>query len=333
MKKRAMFIGNESRINDVYNSQIQEELSTIADFYPAVIHKDNLDEHAAALRTIEIAFSTWGMPSLSREEIQRYFPNLKALFYAAGSVQNFARPFLQQDIAVVSAWAANAVPVAEYTAAQIVLANKGFFQSALNCKTKRRESSKYARSFPGNWNAKVGILGAGMIGKKVIEFLKPYQLEIHVFDPYLPDSAAQKLGVQKKELSEIFSQCHTISNHLANLPATVGILNRTHFELMLPNATFINTARGLQVVEADLIQALRAVPTRTAVLDVTYPEPVQPESDLLKLDNVILTPHIAGSNPSEVTRMAQYIVEEFRRYLQQEALQYQVTLTMLETMA
>lgn len=333
MKKRAIFIGHEERIQAVYNSQIQEELSIFADFYPTVIDQDNLEEHAAALRTIEVAFSTWGMPSLSQEEIQHYFPNLKALFYAAGSVQKFARPFLQRDITVVSAWAANAVPVAEYTAAQIVLANKGFFQSALMCKTERRESSRYARTFPGNWNARVGILGAGMIGKKVIELLQPYQLEIDVFDPFLPDAMAQKLNVRKNDLQSIFSQCHTISNHLANLPATVGILNKEHFELMLPNATFINTARGLQVVEDDLVNALRAVPTRTAVLDVTYPEPVRMDSDLLKLDNVILTPHIAGSNPSEVARMAQYIVEEFQRYLQQEALQYQVTLSMLETMA
>ncbi|MFC6452859.1 hydroxyacid dehydrogenase [Paenibacillus vulneris] len=333
MKKRAIFIGNEARIHGVYNSHIQEELRTLADFYPAIIHKDNLEEHAAALRTIEVAFSTWGMSLLTREEIQHYLPNLKALFYAAGSVQSFARPFLHQNVTVVSAWAANAVPVAEYTAAQIVLANKGFYQSARMCKSNRREASIYAKTFPGNWNARVGILGAGMIGKKVIELLKPYQVNIDVFDPFLPEAAAHKLGVQKKELTAIFSECHTISNHLANLPATVGMLNKEHFDLMLPNATFINTARGLQVVEEDLARALRDVPTRTAVLDVTYPEPVRPDSELLQLDNVILTPHIAGSNPSEVTRMAQYIVEEFRRYLHQEALQYQVTLPMLETMA
>ncbi|WP_028552730.1 hydroxyacid dehydrogenase [Paenibacillus sp. UNC451MF] len=333
MKKRAMFLGSEIRIKDVYNDSIQQELSTLADLYPIVVNKDNVEEHAASLRTIEVAFSSWGMPTFNREEIQKYFPNLKALFYAAGSVQNFARPFLHQDITIVSAWAANAVPVAEYTAAQIVLANKGFFQSALRCKTHRRDASRYAKSFPGNFNARVGILGAGMIGRKVIELLKPYQLEIDVFDPFLSDAAAQKLNVHKKELKEIFTHCHTISNHLANLPATVGILNKEHFELMLPYATFINTARGLQVVEEDLIRALRTVPTRTAVLDVTYPEPAQPESELLTLDNVILTPHIAGSNPSEVTRMAEYVLDEFRRYLQQEELHYQVSLKMLETMA
>lgn len=333
MNKRAVFLGREQQIAGVYKASILAELAELADVYPEVVSEDNLEEHAAALRTVEVAFSTWGMPPLSQDKIRRYLPNLKALFYAAGSVQHFARPFLHSDVIVVSAWAANAVPVAEYTAAQIVLANKGFFQSALTCKDNRKEASTYARSFPGNYNAKVGIIGAGMIGKMVIELLSPYHLEILVFDPFLPDSAADRLKVRKTGLKEVFSQCQTISNHLANLPATVGMLNKTHFDLMLPNATFINTARGLQVVEPDLVDALRTVPTRTALLDVTYPEPIRQDNELLKLDNVILTPHIAGSNPNETERMARYVVDEFRRYLQQEALQYQISLAMLETMA
>ncbi|MFE5320411.1 hydroxyacid dehydrogenase [Paenibacillus sp. NPDC056579] len=333
MKKRAVFLGRKQQIEGVYSVTSRSQLAELADVYPEVVNEDNVEEHAAALKKVEVAFSTWGMPTFSQENIRRYLPNLKALFYAAGSVQRFARPFLHSDIIVVSAWAANAVPVAEFTAGQIVLANKGFFQSAMRSKEARSEASRYARSFPGNYNAKVGIIGAGMIGKKVIELLKPYQLDLIVFDPFLSDAAAEQLNVRKTGLVELFTQCHTISNHLANLPATVGMLNKTHFDRMLPNATFINTARGQQVVESDLIEALRAVPTRTALLDVTYPEPVRPDSELLKLDNVILTPHIAGSNPAETDRMARYVIEEFRRYLQQEKLQYQVSLAMLETMA
>ena len=64
---------------------------------------------------------------LTEEQIAEYLPSLKAVFYAAGSVQAFARPFLNRGIQVFSAWAANAVPVAEYTVAQIILAGKGFY--------------------------------------------------------------------------------------------------------------------------------------------------------------------------------------------------------------
>ncbi|TVY11370.1 hydroxyacid dehydrogenase [Paenibacillus cremeus] len=333
-KMQAMFIGRAETIQSVYRPGVRDELHQLADFYPIVISRENLAEHGSALKSMEVAFSTWGMPALEEDEIRHYLPNLKALFYAAGSVQSFARPFLHCGVTVVSAWAANAVPVAEYTAAQIVLANKGFFQSAQLYKHQnRQEAAGYANAFPGNYNAKVGIIGAGMIGRKVIELLKPYELEILVFDPFLSDEVAARLNVTKVGLTDLFSQCQTISNHLANLPETVGILNKEQFDRMLPYATFINTGRGKQVVEPDLISALRDVPTRTAILDVTFPEPVHRESELLKLDNVILTPHIAGSNGTEVERMAKYAMEEFRRYVQEEAMQYQVSLKMLETMA
>ena len=333
MTMKAAFFGSKKTIGQVYSQRVVEQLKTLAEFVPHTINQDNLEEHAQTLRSVEVGFSTWGMPSLSEEEIRRYLPNLRVLFYGAGSVQRFARPFLACGIDVVSAWAANAIPVAEFTVAQIVLANKGFHQAAMLCKRNRAEAMKYTDSFPGNWGAKVGIIGAGMIGKKVIEMLKPYNLDIYVYDPFLDDETAVRLNVKKGSLTDIFSQCQTISNHVADLPATVGMLNRAHFDIMLPNATFINTGRGRQVVEEDLIAALKAVPTRTAILDVTYPEPVHPDSEFLKMDNVILTPHMAGSKSLEVERMAEYMLEEYRRYLNGEPLLYKVSLKMLETMA
>ena len=172
-----------------------------------------------------------------------------------------------------------------------------------------------------------------MIGTKVIEFLKPFNVQVLVYDPFLSDERAEELGVKKATLKEIFSQCQTISNHIANLPATVGMLNKEHFNCMLPNATFINTGRGAQVVKEDLIAALKEVPTRTAVLDVTDPEPPAPESEFYKMENVILTSHIAGSMGKEMERMGCYIAEEFERYIKGEKLKYSVTLKMLETMA
>jgi phosphoglycerate dehydrogenase-like enzyme len=96
---------------------------------------------------------------------------------------------------------------------------------------------------------------------------------------------------------------------------------------------FINTGRGAQVVEEDLARALIAEPGRTALLDVTYPEPPAEDSLLRKLDNVLLTPHIAGSMGAEVARMGEYMVEECRRYVNGEPLQFEVTPAMLPTMA
>lgn len=324
---------NRELINRVYTPESISRISEYAVIYPELIDKGNLEKHKAFLQDVEVVFATWGMSALSEAEIAQYLPRLKAVFYAAGTVQAFARPFLNRGILVASAWAANAIPVAEYTLSQILLANKGFFQNSRITKKDYSAARAYSDSFTGNYSTKVGILGAGMIGSKVIELLKPFNIEVLVYDPFLSEERAENLCVRKSTLEEIFSQCQTISNHIANLPSTVGLLNRQHFNAMLPNATFINTGRGAQVVEEDLVEALTSEPSRTAILDVTDPEPPVPGSVLLEMENVILTSHIAGSMGREVERMACYMADEFIRYSKGEELTYRVTLKMLDTMA
>jgi phosphoglycerate dehydrogenase-like enzyme len=335
MQKKAIFLADQDNImiERVFDESVMEKLNRYVEFYPEWINRDNAGTHAVDLDQVEIAFSTWGIPLFTAEELTRYLPNLKILFYGAGTVQRFAREFISSKCMVVSSWAANAVPVAEYTAAQIILANKGFYQTAVRYKRDYGESKQTAKIYPGNYGARVGILGVGMIGRKVIELLKPYELIIDVFDPFLSDATAVELGVRKTDLLDIFTNCDTITNHLANLPTTVGMMNKQHFDRMKPHATFINTGRGAQVVEEDLIRALREVPTRTAILDVTHPEPVLADSGFLQLENVYLTPHIAGSMNREVARMGHYAAEECERYCRGTPLQYQVTLEMLKTMA
>lgn len=287
-----------------------------------------------AFRDAEYVFSTWGMPSFSENEIKECLPSLKAVFYGAGSVQSFARPFLNCGVRVFSAWAANAVPVAEYTVAQIILANKGFFGSSRLAKTKNREAARnYHGSYTGNYDAKVGIIGAGMIGKLVIGMLKTYRLEVLVFDPFLPDEKADELGVKKVSLETVFRECTVVSNHLADNYQTKGMLDGRLFESMPPYSTFINTGRGAQVVEDDLIRVLKERPDVTALLDVTDPEPPEGDSDFYTLPNCILTPHIAGSSGNEVRRMGEYMKEEYESLVGNKPCKYEVTLEMLKTMA
>jgi phosphoglycerate dehydrogenase-like enzyme len=335
MRKALFLVQGERRgwIKRVYPADTVDRIRQYTDLPVEILDREDLEIRREELRGTEFVFSTWGMPALSETEIARCLPQLKAVFYAAGTVQGFARPFLNRGITVVSAWAANAVPVAEYTLAQILLANKGFAQNARKAQTGYAAARAFSENFPGNFFTKVGILGAGMIGTKVIELLKPFHLEVMVYDPFLPAERAVSLGVAKASLAEVFAQCQTISNHIANLPATIGLLDRASFNLMLPSATFINTGRGAQVVEADLALALKSVPTRTAILDVTDPEPLDPGNELLRLENVVLTTHLAGSMGREVERMGAYMAEEFIRFIEGKTLRYAVTMEMLETMA
>jgi DNA-binding transcriptional MerR regulator len=167
----------------------------------------------------------------------------------------------------------------------------------------------------------------------IINMLKQYNLAVLVFDPFLPDERAEELGVTKASLETIFAQCQVVSNHLANNEQTKGMLNGALFEKMLPYATFLNTGRGAQVVEADLIKVLKERPDLMAILDVTFPEPPEQNSELYTLENCILTPHIAGSSGNEVRRMGEYMEAEYQSFIQNHPCKYEVTLEMLKTMA
>ena len=299
------------------------------------LSRDDVLSGAAA--DAEAIFSSWGMPPLSEDEIARHLPRLRALFYAAGSVQAFARPFLARGIRVCSAWRENAVPVAEFAVSQILLANKGFFQACRRNRSEaaHREAHRFFSAFPGNFDCRVGLLGCGSIGRLVAEELRRHRLEVLVFDPFLTDEAASSLGVQKASLEEIFATCQTVSNHLANNERTKGMLDWSLFSKMPRNATFINTGRGAQVVEADLARALAEEPGRTAVLDVTWPEPPPAGHPFYDLPNVFLTPHMAGSSGLEVRRMGEAMLEECRAWRADPAAATPrvVTVPMLETMA
>ncbi len=331
---KSILFGVADPINKVYPNSVKLALQSEAGLQSEIITKQDLEEARPNLVDTHFIFSTWGMPALGEDAIRLYFPKLEAVFYAAGSVQGFARPFLSSGVRVFSAWKANAVPVAEYTLAQILLANKNFYACARYETAGDHDSAQAVKAqILGNYRCKVGIIGAGMIGKMVAQLLKQHDLEVLVFDPFLPDDKAMELGVKKVPLERIFEECQTISNHLANNPQTFGIFDYALFNRMLPGSVFINTGRGAQVVEPDLARLLKERPDVTAVLDVTFPEPPEPGHPFYSLPNVILTPHIAGSIGNEFERMSLYMLEEYRRFTRGEPCFYEVTEEMLKTMA
>ena len=336
-KKQAIFFNDDSwRFPVLYPEALRARIRALADFPDEIYSSKDLDDPALAglFARTRVIFSSWGMPALTEKQIEAHFPNLEAVYYAAGTVQYFARPFLKRGVRVFSAWAANGVPVVEFTVAQIVLAGKGYFQSLRRYRERDRKAAfAYTMSLPCNYNIRVGILGAGVIGREVMARLKAYQYEVLAYDPYVSDEVLSSLGAKRASLEEIFSTCQIISNHVANLPATVGMIDGKLLHSMLPNAAFINTGRGAQVVESELIAALKACPDRTALLDVTWPEPPEEGSEFYTLPNVFLTPHIAGSQNNEWARMALYMVEEFERTEDHLPVRYEVTEKMLETMA
>lgn len=332
---KAVFLNDSYQIERVYPDELRSRMAALMDLHPEPIRSDGFEDNKAVLRSAEAIFSTWGMPALSEEQIAAWLPNLKIVFYGAGSVQHFARPFLRRGVRVVSAWAANAVPVAEFTASLVCLCLKGFFPAHHLARDDWREASAVAGRHPGGYRATVGLLGLGMIGRGVAERIRGFDVTVIAYDPYAPDSLFESLGVQRAEtLTHVFAGSDVVSNHIANLPATQEMIRYEHFSVMKEYGAFINTGRNAQVHVPGLVRALTEAPTRTAVLDVTDPdEPPQPGNPLLALPNVYLTPHMAGATGNEVWRMAEYMLDEYKRYRAGEKLKWEVTEKMLETMA
>ena len=329
---KAIYLNNnEATVRRVFAERQRERLSRLAEIDGAVYGAQAVC--GGGFEDAEVAFSTWGMPELSAEEIAKYLPSLKEVYYAAGSVQSFARPFLERGIRVFSAWQANAVPVARYTVAQILLAVKGYFRVQPACRYSRQAAHELFDRYPGSYEVRVGLLGCGAIGRRVAQLLAGMDMEILVYDPFLSEAQAAELGVRKAEMDEVFATCEVVSNHLANLPETVGIIKREHLLSMPPYSTFINTGRGPQLSEQDLFDMLSQDTTRTALLDVMTEEGQSVSKPLNQLENCLITPHIAGSSGREVRRMADYMLDAFEKVRAGEPCSYEVSLDMLRTMA
>ena len=334
MMKAIFLCEKESTLRSVYSVEVTERLKSTAGICDKVFCKKDVLEALENFAQTEYVFSTWGMPSFTKEEIKTLFPSLKCVFYAAGTVQKFARPFIECGVSIFSAWAANAVPVSEYTLSQILLSNKGFFAHAREMKARNLALCREMKEkYPGNYSERVGLIGVGMIGSMVAKRLREYDLRVCAYDPFLSDERARALGVERCSLEEVFSSCRVVSNHLADNEQTRGMLDYSLFSRMMPYSTFINTGRGAQVVEEDLVRVLSEREDITALLDVTYPEPSPEGHPFYALPNCILTPHIAGSLARETHRMAEYMIEEFHRYQSSEPTLYRVSEEMLATMA
>jgi D-3-phosphoglycerate dehydrogenase len=161
----------------------------------------------------------------------------------------------------------------------------------------------------------VGLIGYGHIGTKVVRLLKPFGCRILVCDPYVPLSAEDRAdGVEQVDLDALLTQSNVVSLHARVTEETKGFLAAPQFARMKKGAYFINTARGPMVNYDDLYQALKSRHVRGAMLETFWLEPPPPDSPLLKLDNVTLTPHIAGASTTTVRIAARMIAEEIRRH-------------------
>ena len=281
-------------------------------------------EGRALLREADILLTGWGCPLID-DSVLNHAPRLKYVLHAAGSVKHhIGDACWKRGIQVSSAADANAIPVAEYTVAMIILANKRVLQIARALHTTRTEVLP-EQLFPdmGNYRKRVGIIGASKIGRHVIRLLASYDLDVVVSDPYLSDAGAAALGVERVSLEQLVAGSDVVSLHAPSLPSTKNLIDTRLINALKPGATFINTSRG-ELVDQDALLARVGRGDLYAILDVTTPWVLPSGSAFYTHPNVLLTPHVAGSLGTELERMAASAVGEALRLAAGEQLRFPV---------
>lgn len=269
------------------------------------------------------------------EEVLDKLPNLKVVFYAAGTMKGIVTDGVwKRGIRITTANQANAQPVAEFALGQILIAMKNTYALARQVKENQGYLIGPMRDdITGLYQTTVGITSLSAIGKQVIQLLKPFDVNIQVYDPYGTEEVADQLGVSLVSLETLFASSDVVTIHTPLLPDTEKMVNKDLLASMKQNTTLINTARGGLIDEEALVAVLKDRTDLTAVLDVTNPEPPEKGSVMYDLDNIVLTPHIAGSAGAERKRLGDAMAGEIAQYLEKDQLSFEVTEDMFNKMA
>jgi phosphoglycerate dehydrogenase-like enzyme len=288
-------------------------LAEVADLLdPVAVQALPPDRAGAVLGRADVLLGHWGCLPVDEALLARA-PRLRMLAYAAGTLRDTVTPAaFARGLRVTSGAAANAVPVAEYTVAAILWANKAAFVERE--RLRGVELPPLPRRHPvGNWAKRIGLVGASHVGRAVVELLRPYRCSVAVADPFLGAEEAATLGVDLVDPDDLLATSDVVSLHAPALPETERMIGAGELARMMDGATLVNTARGVLVDHDALVAELRTG-RLTAVLDVTDPEPLPPDHPLLHMPTCVVTPHLAGSQGTELSRQAELVVEEIRRF-------------------
>jgi phosphoglycerate dehydrogenase-like enzyme len=251
-------------------------------------------------------------------------PELGLICHAAGSVKPIICPEVwKRKIKVTSAAAAIAKGVGEHSLGLMLSAMKNCYVLNNAMKNNLPLDNEKARILE-TYGITVGVVGCGLTGRHFIQLLRMFDITILVSDPFISASEIQNLGATKVELSDLMVQSDVVALHAPRLDSTRHLINKDNIKLLKDHAVIVNTASGWLIDEEALVAELKRRPI-IAALDVTFPEPPSSDSDLRKLPNVILTPHIAGVAANNRRRIGHLVVEEIKRFIGNKSQLYQVT--------
>jgi D-3-phosphoglycerate dehydrogenase len=261
------------------------------------------------------------------DALMEFAPKLRVVGRAGVGVDNIdADAATRRGIVVMNTPGANAVAVAELTIGLML---------ALARKVPAANAGMHA----GRWEKKslqgselrgktLGILGLGRIGLEVAKRAKGFGLEIIGSDPFVSAAVARENGIKLVKLEELIAGSDYITLHVGLTPQTTGVINAKTLAKMKKGVRIINCARGELIEDAALVEALKSGQVAGAALDVFAVEPAK-DTPYAELDNVILTPHIAGSTAEAQEAVGIQIARQVRDYLKLGVVQNAVNLPSL----
>jgi D-3-phosphoglycerate dehydrogenase len=240
-------------------------------------------------------------------------PQLKVIGCCRGGPSNVnVAAATARGIPVVNAPARNAQAVVEFTLGLILAEYRGIGRAhcALSNGEWLGELYRYDRTGRELRGQTIGLVGFGAIAQALVLYLHPFELRILAYDPFVSADHMAVAGVEKHELDSLLEASDIVSIHARVTPATVGLIGAAQLARMKPGAYLINTARGPLVDYDALYTALASGHLGGAGLDTFPLEPPPPDWPLLKLPNVTLTPHVAGSSRESAERGAEMVARD-----------------------
>ncbi|HYS38168.1 MAG TPA: hydroxyacid dehydrogenase [Pseudonocardiaceae bacterium] len=304
----------------LFAPRVAERLHAVADVLGEITEFGSADAQSL-LAKADVLVTGWGAPPVDAAVLAAT-PRLRAVIHAGGSVaDHVTATVLDRGIVVSSATCAETLPVAEYTLAMILLANKEILPMAQRYRAERRPLD-LIDDYPatGNFGRTVGIVGASRVGRRVLRLLTSFDLHLLLADPDVTDADAAELGAERVDLPVLFQRSNVISLHA---PETRGLVSAELLAAMPDGATLINTSGGALIDHDALLRHLRTGRI-SAVLDVTEPDLPAADSPLWDLPNVLLTPHAAGALGTELARLGECAVDEVARLAAGEPLAFAV---------
>lgn len=249
-----------------------------------------------------------------------YAKKLKVIGTCRGGLEHIDLAAVQErpQLSVINV-IRNAEPVADFTIGLMYTTVRNIAASAIQVK-----SGNWPQNFPNDAyktsfsNLKVGLVGLGHIGKIVAKRLTALGICVSAYDVFSDQTTLNQEGyqIELKSLAEIFSESDVVSLHLRVVPETKNLIDYSLLKLMKPNAYLINTARPDIINRRDLLDCLQNKKIAGAGIDVLWEEPVDPDDPLLRLDNVVITSHIAGDTIDAIERSPQLLQTEMNKVLQ-----------------